>query len=80
MILYISFDLYSWWYILIKHAKCLFNGCSTNYIWHGLTSNMIGHLQSSHYTTKVSLNNQSAEEILTNAQIINLPKPHNQTQ
>ena len=41
---------------------------------------MIGHLRSSHYTTKASLNNQSAKEILTNAQIINLPEPHNQTQ
>src|SRR5688572_32031385 len=41
---------------------------------------MIGHLRSSHRTTKASLNNQSAKEILKNTQIENLPEPHNLTQ
>ncbi|CAI2193159.1 19110_t:CDS:2, partial [Funneliformis geosporum] len=60
-----------------KRAKCLFEGCKTDYIWLRSTSNMIGHLRSSHYIIKST---KTAKEIFNKSKSEHLPEPLNHVQ
>ncbi|CAG8786659.1 8717_t:CDS:2, partial [Gigaspora rosea] len=39
----------------VEKAQCSFEGCDTEYLWSGSTSNLINHLRDTHHVTKESL-------------------------
>ncbi|CAG8854528.1 25087_t:CDS:2, partial [Gigaspora margarita] len=45
----------------VKKVQYLFNGCDTEYVWLGSTSNLINHFRDIYYITKESLANKSVK-------------------
>ncbi|CAG8780261.1 25328_t:CDS:1, partial [Gigaspora rosea] len=39
----------------VEKAQCLFEGCDTEYLWSGSTSNLITHHRDTHHVSKESL-------------------------
>ncbi|CAG8829574.1 21215_t:CDS:2, partial [Cetraspora pellucida] len=63
----------------ITKAKCKVEGCQTQYVWHGSTTNMVNHLRDIHHITKTSLEHSSVEELKKSSQQtieITLSKPY----
>ncbi|CAG8754415.1 25013_t:CDS:2, partial [Gigaspora rosea] len=59
----------------VEKAQCLFEGCDTEYLWSGSTSNLITHLRDTHHVTKESL---AEKPVKVHQQMIQqvLMKPH----
>ncbi|CAG8618142.1 14024_t:CDS:1, partial [Cetraspora pellucida] len=45
----------------VEKVQCLFDGCDTEYVWLGSTSNLISHFRDIHQITKELLANKSVK-------------------